>query len=212
MKKVKEQDFFVLFHVKIKIRRMITIYHIIDEKILENNENIAVSINDDKEIKNIKIKNKKVYTSEKYDTTIIEINSKIDKIYKYLELDDIIFNENINIYNKTIYILQYYNIHHNQKAAVSYGIMKNIQEYNIIHYCNTVYGSSGSPILSLEKQKIIGIHKDTNNVFNYNRGTLLKYPINEYKNMMNEKKDNENLNTINGKNNNGVIQNKSISH
>ena len=137
---------------------MITNYHVIDEKILKNDEIITVSINDDKEIKNIELKNKKVYTSEKYDTTIIEINPEIDKIYKYLELDDRIFNENINIYNKTIYILQYYNILHSQKASVSYGILKNIEEYNIIHYCNTTYGSSGSPILNLEKQKIIGIH------------------------------------------------------
>ena len=80
--------------------------------------------------------------------------------------------------------------------------MKNIEEYNTILYCITSYGSSGSPILNLEKQKIIGIHKDAISEFNYNRGILLKYPINEYINMMEEKKDNDNLNIINEKNNN----------
>ena len=88
-----------------KLEVMITNYHIINEEILKNNEKIIVSINDDKEIKNIIIKNRKVYTSEKYDTTIIELNSDIDKIYEYLELDDNLFNENINIYDASIYIL-----------------------------------------------------------------------------------------------------------
>ena len=67
-----------------KLKVMITNNHIIDEEILKINELIKVSLNDNKEVRNIKIKNKKLYTSVKYDTTIIEINSEIDKIYEYL--------------------------------------------------------------------------------------------------------------------------------
>ena len=46
---------------------------------------------------------------------------------------------------------------------------------------------TGSPILQLSNQKIIGIHKEGVSKYNYNRGTLLKYPINEYLNKKNEK-------------------------
>ena len=68
--------------------------------------------------------------------------------------------------------------------------MKNIEEYNIIHYCSTAYGSAGSPILLLSNKKIIGMHINRINKCNYNIGTLLKYPINEYLNMTNEKENN----------------------
>ena len=85
---------------------MITNNHIINDNILKNNGTINVTLNDDKEFKYINIKDKLKYTSTKYDTTIIEINPQEDKINDYLEIDNIIF-ENTNIYNKSIYILQY---------------------------------------------------------------------------------------------------------
>ena len=109
------------------------------------------------------------------------------RIFNYLEIDDDIFDENINIDNKSIYIIQYPKYGNEQKAAVSYGILNKIQnKFNIIHYCSTDHGSSGSPILGLSNKKIIGIHKEGISNHNFNRGTLLKYPINEYLNKMNE--------------------------
>ena len=70
----------------------------------------------------------------KYDTTIIEIEIE-DKNVHYLELDEDIIDENINIYNKSIYIIQYPKYGDEQKAAVSYGILNGIQnDYNIIYY------------------------------------------------------------------------------
>lgn len=75
-----------------------------------------------------------------------------------------------------------------QKASVSYGLIKEIRnKLEIIHYCSTDFGSSGSPILRLSNRKIIGIHKDNVDRFNYNRGTFLKDPINEYLNMIKKK-------------------------
>ena len=158
--------FFCYFPYKNKkLEVMITNNHIINEDIIKNNKRIEISLNDNKERKIINIEKRKIYTSIKYDTTIIPINSEEDKINNYLEIDEEIFNENINIYNKSIYILQYpRNILGEQKAAVSYGILKNIQdEYNIIYYCCTDHGSSGSPILNLLNKKIIGIHKESVN-------------------------------------------------
>ena len=50
---------------------LITNNHIINEEIIKNNNIIKVTLNDDKIMKDIKIKD--YYTSIKYDTTIIEI-------------------------------------------------------------------------------------------------------------------------------------------
>ena len=163
---------------------LITNNHVINEEIIKNKNIIKVKINDNKIKKDIKIKD--YYTSIEYDITIIEINNNDENI-NYLEIDDDILDENINIDNKSIYIIQYPKYGNEQKAAVSYGILNKIQDkFNIIHYCSTDHGSSGSPILGLSNKKIIGIHKEGISNHNFNRGTLLKYPINEYLNKMNE--------------------------
>ena len=59
--------------------------------------------------------------------------------------------------------------------------------------CSTDNGSSGSPILNLENNKVIGIHKQGSNNFNYNKGTLLKYPLNDIIKKYNK---NENKNNV----------------
>ena len=68
------------------------------------------------------------------------------------------YTENSDIvYEPSIYIIQYPS---GKKAGVSYGIINNIDKFNIQHYCCTESGSSGSPILNISNNKIIGIHKD----------------------------------------------------
>ena len=162
---------------------LITNNHIINEELIINNDIISVTLNDDKIKKDIKIKD--YYTSIKYDTTIIEIGVNDENI-NYLEIDDNLFNENMNIYNKNIYIIQYPKYGKEQKGSVSYGKLNKIQdEYNILYYCSTDHGSSGSPIIKLSTQKIIGIHKGGLSKKDCNKGTLLKYPIKEYLNKIN---------------------------
>ena len=53
------------------------------------------------------------------------------------------------------------------------------KKYNFNHKCSTRGGSSGSPILNIKNNKLIGIHKESNNK-KYNRGLFLNYPIKEY--------------------------------
>jgi surface protein len=173
-----------------EIKVMITNNHVINEEILKNAKKIKVTLNDNKIKKSILLKDKKIYTSIKYDTTIIEINPAKDKIDDYLELDEDIFDEDFNIFNKSVYILQYPLYQDEQKAAVSFGILNTIEnDYNINHYCSTDYGSSGSPIMKLSNKKVIGIHKEGAIKFNYNKGTFLKYPIIEFLNeIKNDKK------------------------
>ena len=106
----------------------------------------------------------------------MELNEK-DKIKEYLELDDNLFQDNIeiNYKNKSIYILHYQN---EKEAKVSYGLLNNIDKSNIIHNCIIDNGSPGSPILNLKSNKVIGIHnKDSNN---YNIGTLMKFPLKDF--------------------------------
>ena len=177
--------------------------HIINEEIIKKNNNIKVTLNDDKEEINIKINdNRKIYTSKIYDITIIEIRPEKDKIHditkteikqqkskmnekNFLELDKSVFDNDQFLYNENIYIIQYPKYLNKQEASVSYGILKEIQEeYNIVHLCSTKKGSSGSPILSLENNKVIGIHKESSND-NFNKGVFLKYSINEYLNNTN---------------------------
>ena len=177
-----------------KIPVLISNNHVINEKIIQENDNILVSLNDEKEKKiNIKLNdNRKIYTSdeEKYDTTIIEIKPEKDKLNvdNFLELDTNIFESSQNIINENIYIIQYPKYNFNfQKASVSYGVLRGIsKEYELMYSCSTEVGSSGSPILNLSYHKVIGIHKKGfMNNFNFNLGTLLKYPIQEYLNNIN---------------------------
>ena len=77
-----------------------------------------------------------------------------------------------------LYILQYLK----GELNVSYGIINNIINDKINHYCNTEHGSSGSPILSLETFKIIGIHYGSLKNEKINYGAFIKYAINEFNN------------------------------
>ena len=156
---------------------LITNNHIINESILENENNkIYYSIYNQKNLKYIKLNNRMKYTNKKYDITIIEIKENIDdNMYFDIELN----NNNIKYYKKSIYVLHYPN---EKDISVSYGILSKMyedKEYEFQHYCTTYKGSSGSPILDILNNKIIGIHKGAIEE-KYNLGTFINYPINEF--------------------------------
>ena len=165
------------FFLKLKIRNqeiklLITNNHVINEEILNTNQQIKLYINNNKY--NIKLDNKMKYTSKKYDITLIEINED-DEIncnyFNYKKID----TEDLN----SLYILHY---PLNENVSASYGIIQYLKDinYQFIHYCSTIDGSSGSPIINLEskEEEVIGIHFGTRN--NHNLGTFINYPINEF--------------------------------
>ena len=180
------------FFCKIPVINMIflmTNFHIITEEYLNVNKEITVSLNDDKEVVVLDLtKEREKYFNKEYDITAIEIK-KDDKIKEYLELDDNIFKVDTERYykEKSIYILHYLN---GKNINVSYGILNRLIKYDIIYICSTDNGSTGSPILNLENNKVIGIHKQGSN--NYNKGTLLKYPLNDIIKKYNKSNKNEN--------------------
>ena len=162
---------------------LITNNHIIDEKHLGKNNKIIFSINNDKIKKTLYIGDRKTYTSELFDITIIEIFPDEDGIKDFLELDFDINDDDYydNMYiKKSVYLLHYPN---NEKVSVSYGIINaiNLQKhFDFFHFCSTDNGSSGAPILNSSNNKLIGIHKGASNNHNFNKGTILIFPIKEF--------------------------------
>ena len=171
---------------------LITNNHIIDEKVYNENKEIEISFNDEKITKKLKTDSqRKFYTNDNYDITIIQIFPKNDDLHYFLEInlenDNILFKDQ----NLNVYILHYPKIN---ESSVSYGSIKNIfNEYEIMHTCNTEEGSSGAPILLLDSLKIIGIHKGCpKNDKTINLGTLIKYPLLDFNN--NKKEINNEIN------------------
>ena len=194
---------------------LITNNHILNQNDIKNNETIILDLNNDKILKKLKIDNNRLrYTNEKLDITIIEIKENEDKLNnEYLKLDDNIINyfksnenEDPNylndIYsNESIYIINYPK---DKDIVVSYGKSPLLNESEIKHYCSTEPGSSGSPILLINNQKLIGIHYGNSKNFDFNLGTLLIYSIIEFQ------KINNNLLIINKEGD--IIENTEINN
>ena len=175
---------------------LITNNHVLGKDDINKNKNIAITINENKDYRNLYIGERKKFTDPELDITFIEIYPKKDNIENFLDIDDDIDKEEDflkKLYiKKSIYTLHYPDIEGNM-IKVSYGISKCIEEKEIYHYLNTNYGSSGSPILSLETFKVIGIHKGYPKIIKpeepkYNIGVLIKYAIESFK-KSNEKKN-----------------------
>ena len=203
---------------------LLTNNHVLGEDNIKDGNSISISLNNEEIFKNIKIDSKrKRYTNEILDVTIIEIYEDIDNIKDFLILDNQILNKynsdndenNINyfrdIYEKeSIYLLNYIN---GKEMFASYGLLSNIEENKIKHKCNTDTGSSGSPILLLKSNKVIGIHYgSSSHNFQFNFGTLILKPILEFQEITNNflviKKNNDSKNIPN-KNISNKIENKS---
>ena len=85
-------------------------------------------------------------------------------------MDENIFKnkENAIYEDKSIYLLQYPG---GKTAAVSYGLINAFDNFNTMHTCSTEKGSSGTPILNLQNNKVIGVHKEASINFNFNINT-----------------------------------------
>ena len=106
----------------------------------------------------------------------MELDDQIINYFKLNNKEDPSYINNIYS-NKSIYLVGYPRDNH---VVVSYGKPPIINEGNkskIYHYCSTEEGSSGSPILLIKNQKLIGIHYGSINQFGYNNGALLIYLI-----------------------------------
>ena len=193
----KGTGFFVKIPYKsILLTVLITTNQVINTDDIQGKKNISILLNKDNKVKTIKLDNNRLkYTNEKLDITIIEIKEKVDNLNNdYLELEDNIINylkldkielnktESPDYLDESIYLLNY---HKDKDIYVSYGKLLDINNNEIIHNSNIKGESSGSPILLLNNQKLIGIHCSISKHNKYNKGTLLIYSIIEFSKIKN---------------------------
>ena len=193
---------------------LITNNHILNENDIENNKTINLTIYNKEKNENIEKRIKIDDSRKKFsllnndkgiDITFIEIKPSKDNIDNFLEFDEKILE--IECKRKSIYTL------HNpkEKILVSYGLIKEISyEKQIVHHCNTEEGSSGSPILSLDTFKVIGVHYGSSSKFKINYGTFIKNVLNEFYNKY--KKNNNNVINNDILNNNMNLMNNNFAN
>ena len=129
--------------------------HIIDKNILYSNKILKLEL-DDKKIKlNLSYKRFK-HTNKELDFTVVEIIGR-DEIFDYLEIDEFIFSKEYEDYkDEKIYSLQY-----PLGKDLNYSDGKIQFDKNkkfIIYSMGTKKGSSGSPIILYNENKVVGIH------------------------------------------------------
>ena len=177
----------------INLSFLITNNMLLKQKKFTNKNIIEFTINDDKIYKKIELnQNRKIIEYSELNLAFIEIYPFENRLENYLELDTDIIEKNNKLYkNKSIYTLYYPK---NKNIIVSYGLLFDIVDNNIIHKCNIEDNSFGIPILSLDNFKVIGINKK-----NLNIGINIKYIIQEFIKKYNENKEakNEIKNKIN---------------
>jgi hypothetical protein len=155
---------------------LITNNNVINDNMLARKKDIIIKsfCNSSIKEKKLNLSNRTAYNNKKLGISIIEIVNKDGfKNINMFELDeDMLSGKTDKFIDKSIYM-----IHSNQETLyVSYGLVNDIgknQSYNFMHTCKAFNGSSGSPILNLENNKIIGIHSSTN--ANINEGFFLNF-------------------------------------
>ena len=162
---------------------LMTNNHVLSEKNLIKGNKIYIKMNNKKFY--ILIDSRKVYTNEQYDITIIEIKKNENEelnVNSFLEIDDSIQSNYGYDYfkEKSIYLIHYPKSNNLAEFAVGKIINISLDTDTIQHNCHTEKGSSGCPILDLETNKIVGIHKGYDKNKNKNVGTLIKIPLKNF--------------------------------
>ena len=181
------------FFIKIKTQNntllpvLVTNNHILNGKDIEKGKEIVVSINNEDKYLIIDLDNSRIaFTDILFDSTFIQIKEDEDKFLNtcdYLEIDERIYNKNLLSENESLYILHYPK---GIEIVCSQASIVKIDNNKIKYKCKTDKGSSGSPILSLDTCKVIGIHaQGCKNENNNRKGILINYPIEELKKYLN---------------------------
>ena len=189
------------FLCKIPYPVLITSNHILNESQIKPGKEIYIDfVDEDKKIshKTIKIGNERTtYSIEKLnedeiDVTIIELKLGEDNLDKqeFIEIDKDLMNERVEkLYEgKDVYIIYY---EKDERKMSATGIINKIEKKNntftLIHTCDAKHDTSGSPILSYD-HKVIGLNQKNVPNGQFNRATLLQFPIKEFLTKLEQKK------------------------
>lgn len=175
----------------VNMKVLITNHHVISEKFIKENKNIEINLNDGEKHISIPIHDgRKKYFNEKYDITIIQIKTDDNINPQFLELDESVIYDKTEKYfkNLTIYNISYPN---SNKAMVSYGLLKEVDNSELKCLCSSERSCSGSPILNLSNHRIIGLNigNITNKDNLINKCCFLKKPIKDFIKTINKSKD-----------------------
>ena len=178
-----------------EIKALITCNYILND--LKIGNEIKLIFNN-KEKKIIIDKYKSIYKNIENDIVIVELKENEFDLDDYLQIDDLIYNENeIEAIYKG---LQIYIIHYSKGKEAIYSVdkIKNIENNKIELYCD---GSYGAPILNLNNYKVIGIY--TGKEKDCYVGEIIKLTIDEFNKSKIKKEKNfeDNIKNARGVNN-----------
>ena len=163
---------------------LITCYHVLSKDDLKPGKEIKLMFDEKEKIIEIN-QSRKIFTSNEneYDISIIELLPEDNfDLNNLLEIENDIFKfDNLNeIYkNKSIYIIHYPK-GKEPKYSVDTITFIDINNISMGHFCDTLNGSSGGPILNLQTYNVLGIHKGKKTNNNWNIGRILKHPIYDF--------------------------------
>jgi len=155
------------FFMKIKYKNqvlmncLITNYHVLNK--YQSYTKIQLQIGESKKKFNIRTKRYAKYFEEPIDISMIEILNK-DKIIEHV--DFLSYDLNYMKYgydyylNKEIFILQY---PYGEEMHSAIGKINNIKNFEFKHDAGACQGSSGSAVILIENNCVIGIHKGIKN-------------------------------------------------
>ena len=138
------------------LKVLMTNNHVLNQEFLDNAKKINYSIEENymKKDYELNLEEKRYkYTDQELDFTVIEI-LKEDKISKFLEIDEFIYSK--DYIEEKIVVIQY---PLSQNLKISSGKIIGKQDNCLLYDVGTDGGSSGSPLILLDKLKIIGLHK-----------------------------------------------------
>jgi len=173
------------------LRVLITNNHIINDNFFNQKDmSINIKTRDMEPPKFMDLSKRRIYRSKLFDLTLIEIFEDTDKLKDFFEIDEI-QKKGDDKYNKN----PIYTIFNNEKdLLLSFGNIKKIEHkenYSIFrHSCKCIGGSSGSPILNFNNNKIIGIQRSDGNAdigvfLDFSRDILYEYDIKTKKSSLN---------------------------
>ena len=179
---------------------LMTNEHVITKDMVKNNEKIIVYYFVGRKNFEIDLNLKERYIKcfkdiNKIDATVVQILPKDDVYKDYFLSPNLEILDKKELKNNPIFVPQY---PFGSELVNSKGIIKDIEGNEIIHLASTDEGSSGSPIFLKNTIKVIGIHKQGDNLKKENIGNFIQPVIDIIENDIKEEQIDKEIVNDNG--------------